>query len=188
MKKYFLIIIVLSLSKMSLACSCSPFKIVNAFSYFEFIGIIEFESLEPVKEYDGFYKSKIRIKNLFKGNKKVELYINSEEGSSCGFIPYLNEKYFILAYRSSNGLLQTSYCLAYNPAEMKSLHFFKELKKRNVPELISSNIKETIKKIDVKLFESSGVRQISHYAAFWHNCLILCPCLLLYTTLSCAIC
>ena len=24
-----------------------------------------------------------------------------------------------------------------------------------------------------------GVRQISVYAAFWHNCLILCSCLLL---------
>jgi len=50
--------------------------------------------------------------------------------------------------------------------------------------LVGWLIAKGIKALVVKLFKKTnwdekGVRQISVYAAFWHNCLILCSCLLL---------
>lgn len=136
------------------ACSCPQIKIINVFSNFEFIGIVQFESLKEVKKKSNYFESKIKIKELFKGESIGKLYIHSDKGSSCEFMPEMNSDYFILGFKNDSGMIETSFCLTYEFPNNEKLSIFRELVKERGSDEITSNLIQYVKEdIDAKLFK-----------------------------------
>ncbi|CAL2081551.1 conserved protein of unknown function [Tenacibaculum sp. 190524A02b] len=153
MKKIILIIFLLS-TVTSFGCSCSQLRLTNAFSGIEFIGIIKFTSLKKVSDFEEFYKVEYEVIEQFVGNKKTELFIESQESSSCSFIPEINFEYFILAYKNENGFLVTSFCLAKNIPTFKVLSILREVTKANIHKNTTQNIIQyTKEKLNTNLFK-----------------------------------
>ena len=155
-RKYILTIIILITSVNSFACSCIPKKIINAYSNLNFIGIVEFQTLNPIQNNENIYESTFVIKELFKGNKNEKIYINSMLGSSCGFLPELKSKYLILGVKKKDGKTMISYCLVQKKPSKESLSILRKLSDEKVEQNLTSNLRQIEKgKIDHTLFEKS---------------------------------
>lgn len=138
------------------ACSCSQFKIVNAYSLFEFIGIVEFQTLKEIDNSDGIYESTFEVKELFKGNRNEKIYVDSMQGSSCGFVPEKNKKYLILGSKEKNGKTMIAFCSVIGNPSKKSLSILRDLKKEKIEQNISSNLQQIMKnEINNSIFEKS---------------------------------
>lgn len=154
MKKTYLAIILLLATITTYACTCPLIKITNAFSHFEFIAIVEFQSLHEIENNPGYYQSKFKINELFKGNNISELLIVSGEGSTCGFSPRINTKYFILGYKNEEGLIETSYCLTYNSPDDEKLSILRELAQKEISVQLTPNLRqELVDELNSTLFE-----------------------------------
>lgn len=155
-KQYILTIILLIVSINSFACSCSSIKIINAYSNLNFIGIVEFQTLNQIENNKSIYESTYIIKELYKGNKDEKIYINSMKGSSCAFLPEKNREYLILGYKNRNGRTTISFCLVQGNPGKKSLSILRNLSKNKIGENISENLRQINKKeIKYNLFEKS---------------------------------
>lgn len=155
MKKIILTLVVFSTIKI-FACSCSQFRLTNVISGIEFIGIVKFKSLKETSIHSEIYKAEFEIKEQFIGNKNAELFIESQEGSSCGFLPESGSEYFILAYKNENGLLATSFCLARNVPNNEILSILREVRESKIYYQTTRNLRQiTKKKINSSLFEKN---------------------------------
>jgi hypothetical protein len=140
----------------SFACSCAQIKIVNAYSNLEFIGIVEFQTLNEIENSESIYESTYIIKELYKGNRNEKIYINSMKGSSCGFLPEKNSEYLILGYKENDGKTMISLCLAQGNPNKQSLSILRKLSKEKIEKDISSNLRQfTKEEINYNLFEKS---------------------------------
>ncbi|WP_218597756.1 hypothetical protein [Polaribacter sp. NJDZ03] len=140
----------------SFACSCSQIKIVNAYSNLEFIGIVEFQTLNEIENSESIYESTYIIKELYKGNRNEKIYINSMKGSSCSFLPEKNSEYLILGYKENDGKTMISFCLAQGNPKKESLSILRKLSKEKIEQNISSNLRQIAKEeINNNLFEKS---------------------------------
>lgn len=140
----------------SFGCSCGPMKIMNAYSILDFIGVVEFKSLTEVENNYGIYKSTFEIKELFKGKNDEKIFVDSMKGSSCSFLPQKNNTYLILGYKTIDGKIMTSFCLAQGNPNKKSLSILRYLKKKKIENEISSNLRQTLKnELNPNLFEKS---------------------------------
>ncbi|WP_298767704.1 hypothetical protein [uncultured Polaribacter sp.] len=140
----------------SFSCSCIPKKIINAYSNLNFIGIVEFQTLNPIQNNENIYESTFLIKELFKGNKNEKIYINSMLGSSCGFLPDLKSEYLILGVKKKDGKTMISYCLAQGNPNKESLSILRKLNREKIEQNITSNLLQIVKKeINYNLFEKS---------------------------------
>lgn len=156
MNKTFLLIIALIITATTYACTCPLIKITNAFSHLEFIAIVEFQSLHQIENNSGYYKSNIKINELFKGNNISELLIDSGEGSSCGFSPRINTEYFILGYKNEQGLIKTTYCLAYSSPDVEKLSILRELAQKEISVQLTPNLRQELEdELNSTLFEKS---------------------------------
>ena len=140
----------------SFACSCSQIKIVNAYSNLEFIGIVEFKTLNEIENSESIYESTYIIKELYKGNKNEKIYINSMKGSSCSFLPAKNSEYLILGYNGNDGKTMISFCLVQGNPNKESLSILRKLNKERIEQNITSNLRQITKEeINYNLFEKS---------------------------------
>ena len=135
--RYYLILLCLCTTFNSFSCSCPNISLINAYSYFDFIGTVQFENLREVNDY-GLYASEVNIQELFKGNTVQKIFINSQKGSSCNFIPEENISYFILGSKNENGQIEISLCTAFNPSSIKNINILKQHKL----EVIDTNLKQ----------------------------------------------
>ena len=139
----------------SYSCSCPQIKFINAFSYFEFIGIVEFEDFAALKKDSNLYKTSIKFKEIFKG-EKTQIMINSQIGSSCGFLPTKKEDYLIYGNKNDLGLIEISFCSARNlnnSFNKESVFNLKKLREIIPFNEITENIQQINKiEIDKKLF------------------------------------
>ncbi|MAD96099.1 MAG: hypothetical protein CMB99_02120 [Flavobacteriaceae bacterium] len=128
---------------------------MNAFSFFEFIGIVEFESVQKIENSNGYYESKYKISKVYKGKGKPEIYINSQEGSSCSFIPGRNTKYLILGERI-NGKIEISFCSAMQVPDKNKLAILDNLVSLDLPNKTSFKLFQTFNEdINPSLFSKS---------------------------------
>ena len=156
MRKQLLILVLFLISAKVLGCSCGPTKIVNAYSIYNFIGVVEFTSLTKIENSYGMYESTFNIKELFKGIRSQKIYIDSMEGSSCGFLPKKNTPYFIFAYKTRKGKTVISYCQAQSNPDEKTVSIVRELSRRKIGQTMSSNLRQRLKgDLNSELFESS---------------------------------
>tara|TARA_B100000787_G_C16096221_1_gene251284 strand:+ start:150 stop:785 length:636 start_codon:yes stop_codon:yes gene_type:complete len=126
---------------------------VNAFSNLDFIGIVEFESINRIENSYGAYESKIIFKELFKGNKKEKFIIDSQEGSSCSFMPETKSEYLILGYKNEQGIIEISFCSARIPPNEQELLILRKLSENQILTKISINLNQILKEeIDSLLF------------------------------------
>lgn len=168
-RQYILTIIFFIASVNSFACSCSSIKIVNAYSNMNFIGIVEFQTLNEIENSESIYESTYMIKELFKGNKNEKIYINSMKGSSCSFLPEKNNEYLILGNKEKDGKTMISFCLVQGNPSKKSLSILRKLSEEKIEQNISSNLRQIIKKeIDSTLFEKS-VKGIFLYKVYLYS-------------------
>ena len=152
--KQFIITITFLISSISsIACSCSGIKIVTAFSNLDFIGIVEFESINRIENSYGAYDSKILFKELFKGNKSEKFILDSQEGSSCGFMPETKSEYLILGYKNEQGIIEISFCSARTHPNDEELLILRKLSENKISTKISTNLHQILKEeIDSLLF------------------------------------
>ena len=143
-RNHFLTFIFLITSAFTFACSCSQIKIVNAFSNLDFIGIVEFESIKRIENSYGAYASKVLVKELFKGNKNEKFIIDSQEGSSCSFLPEIKSEYFILGFKNEKGIIEISFCSAQKYPNKNELSILRNVVKKNEFQNISSNLNQTL--------------------------------------------
>ncbi|SNR14835.1 exported protein of unknown function [Tenacibaculum jejuense] len=129
--KYFLLFLLLISSYQSFACSCSPIKLMNAFSYADFIGVVQFESIKELNKNPGFYSSKIKIEELFKGNSNDAIFINSQKGSSCHFIPSNGVSFFILGFKNEQNLIEVSFCTALLSSSINHKDILRNISKKH---------------------------------------------------------
>lgn len=156
MKKTILTIFILICTTISFACSCPSIKIINAYSNFDFMGTVQFKSLMVIEKSSGYFESKIEIKELFKGDDKSKLFIYSDKGSSCEFIPELNTDYFILGLKNMSGEIEISFCSANSIPNEEKLSILRELVKESHSINISSNLIQQVKgDINPKFFKKS---------------------------------
>lgn len=141
----------------SYSCSCSQIKFIDAFSYYEFIGIVEFEYFEPLKKESSLYKTSIKFKEIFKG-EKTQIMINSQRRSSCGFLPTKKEDYLIYGNKNELGLIEISFCSvrnlnnSYNKESVFNMKILCEIIPFNE---IAENLQQINRiEIDKKLFNS----------------------------------
>ena len=140
----------------SFACSCSQIKIVNAYSNLEFIGIVEFQTLNEIENSKSIYESTYIIKELYKGNRNEKIYVNSMKGSSCSFLPEKNSEYLILGYKENDGKTMISFCSAQGNPNKESISILRKLSKEKIEQHISSNLRQIAKEeINYNLFEKS---------------------------------
>lgn len=138
------------------ACSCGSLRLSNLFSGIDFVARIKFNSIEKVENSYGLYKTEYEIIEKFVGNKKTKLFINSQEGSSCGFIPKINTEYFIIAQKNEHGFVETSYCLAQRFPNKKLLSQIREAVEFKIPLRTSRNIRQITKdELNSKLFDQT---------------------------------
>jgi hypothetical protein len=155
-RKNILTFLLLITSFYSFACSCTRIKIVNAYSNFEFIGTVEFQTLNEIEKSESIYESTYIVKELYKGNRKEKIYINSMKGSSCSFLPEKNSEYLILGYKENGGKTMISFCLAQGNPNKENLSILRKLSKNKIEQNISSNLRQIAKgEINHNLFEKS---------------------------------
>ncbi|MCG7502880.1 hypothetical protein MHM83_13505 [Tenacibaculum sp. Mcav3-52] len=155
MRKISLILLIFS-SYTSFACSCSQLRLTNTLSGIEFVGIIKFTSLKKIEKFEGIYKAEYKVKEQFIGYENAELFIESQEGSSCGFLPELNSEYFIFAYQNELGFLATSFCLARNIPNKEILSILREITQKRIYQQTTRNIRQLTKeKLNSNLFEQN---------------------------------
>ena len=141
------------------ACSCTSMKAVNVFSYFEYIGIVEFQSITEIKNDSNYYSSTHTLKRLFKGSKNSNIYINSLKETSCAFIPKIGREYLILGERR-NGRIEISFCSAMRVPSEETLIKLDQLIQLGVDKRTSRNMYQTVREqIDSQLFpkEEKGI-------------------------------
>ena len=115
---------------------------MNAYSNLEFIGIVEFKTLNEIENSESIYESTYIIKELYKGNKNEKIYINSMKGSSCGFLPEKNSEYLILGYKENDGKTMISFCLVQGNPNKESLSILRKLNKERIEQNITSNLRQ----------------------------------------------
>ena len=138
------------------ACVCGPLRLSNLFSGIDFVARIKFNSLEKIENSYGLYRTQYEVIEQFVGNEKIKLFINSQEGSSCSFVPELNTEYFIIAHKNEHGFVETSYCLSIRFPDKKLLSQIRELVKLKIPLRTSRNIRQITKQeLNSRLFDKT---------------------------------
>lgn len=110
MKKILTIIIILTISSQSFACSCRIVPLLERIANSEFVAKAKILNIQPNENDKNLHDIEIDILELYKGDNIRNLKIYSVSNSSCSFFTPENTTWLIFANKNKNGELSFGFC------------------------------------------------------------------------------
>lgn len=175
MKKILTIIIILTISSQSFACSCMILNILDRHAKSDFVAAVNILSVDSDIDED-YLNLEIEIIDLYKGNKTNLLKIRKSKGGGCAMYAPENTKWLIYAAEDENDNLIFGYCsgpkqlekkfdndrypnaeLSYNRRLERELDILKSLKNENIEPVNTYDLHTSFSELSIENFKGFNI-------------------------------